>query len=165
MGVISNLLSGGAANIVKSVGDIADKYIRTKEEKDQFNLEVQKEIFSQSMQQQSMILENLKVAAADRDSARKLFAVNSSMQKILGYCAVFGFFVYAMFITYLYATGKEISSQGNLVIGIILGYLGGFATMPYVFSFGSSAGSQQKNMNFNDLIKKIGDPNNNPTQE
>lgn len=100
MGVISNLLSGGAANIVKSVGDIADKYIRTKEEKDQFNLEVQKEIFSQSMQQQSMILENLKVAAADRDSARKLFAVNSSMQKILGYCAVFGFFVYAMFITY-----------------------------------------------------------------
>jgi hypothetical protein len=79
---ITKLLSGGAKEIVDSVGGILDNVITNKEELAKAKLEADKEInrHIEMMATQSISVYELEVK--DRESARDMFKHSSQLQKI-----------------------------------------------------------------------------------
>lgn len=142
MGIISkigSLLSGGGGSLLDSVGKIADKYIRTGEEKDEFLLKT-KELMRKH-EADLIALDN-----EDRASARNMQAValaqNDRFSKRFVYYLA-GFWSLAG-VTYVFlATFTEIVNDG--IADTTLGFLMGTIVSTIInFFFGSSRSSQQK---------------------
>src|SRR5258708_23343659 len=71
MGFIQNLFSGGASQLVNSVGNVLDKVITTKGEKMQLDNEMKKADQQFELDMQNLSLEDKKAMLGDIDSARK----------------------------------------------------------------------------------------------
>lgn len=73
-GFLKNIIGGKGAEIIESVGNVADKFITTGQEKAEFNAEVQKEINRHVESMQSQANEELKIYLADTADARNMNA-------------------------------------------------------------------------------------------
>lgn len=82
MGVIGNIIANvtgkGAADIVTSVGNVADKFITTGQEKEEFKAEVQKEINRHIEAAAANATKNVEMHLADTANARDM---NSKLQE------------------------------------------------------------------------------------
>jgi hypothetical protein len=93
---------GKGDGIIKSIGDVADRFIQTKEEKAEFQLALRQA----EMDFKKLAMEAEEMYMKDRQSAREMYMKDSSLQKVfaivflVGYIAlsvamviiVFGFF-------------------------------------------------------------------------
>jgi hypothetical protein len=159
MSFISSLFSGGASQLVDSVGNVLDKVVTTKEEKMQLENELKKADFEFQIEMQKLGVEEKKLAYGDIDSARKREAdVQTSsnatkLSKNVSPILALGTVLLTFTLFYILIFRPDMCSNGQTkdVLIYILGVLSAILTQVYSFYFGSSQGSQAKNA----LIEKM----------
>jgi hypothetical protein len=152
MGFIQNLFSGGASQLVNSVGNVLDKVITTKGEKMQLDLELKKADHQFEIDMQNLSLEDKKAILGDIDSARKMNAavqespnatkLSKNVSPILalgGTLLCFALFGWLMFGDW----NSEEESKKEVVL-YVLGVLSGILSQVFSYYFGSSLGSAAK---------------------
>ena len=145
--VIKNLIGGKAADIVDSVGNVVDKFVQTKEEKEQARLEMTQvvnshlEVMEQELTKQMDIQQKENESARQREiqiaSSDKVPFINKVITPVLALIVVIGG-------GYIYKTAHT-SEERTIVISVIMLVLG--------YYFGSSIGSYNKQQQLDKMIK------------
>lgn len=151
MGFLQNLFSGGAGNLVDSVGKVLDNVVTTKEEKMQLDVELRKsemqfqlDMKKLSNEEQQMILGDIsnarqrEVQMMNSEHATKL---NRNLMPFMALGTIF--LVLALFFVLIF-TPSTIKSESKDIVMYILGVLSAVLTQVYSYYFGSSAGSAEK---------------------
>lgn len=145
--VIKNLIGGKAADIVDSVGNVVDRFVQTKEEKEAAQLEMTKVINTHLQLMEAEVTKQLDIQQKENESARqreiqivtsdKVPYINKIITPILALLVVIGG-------GYIYKTAHS-SEERTIVISVIMLVLG--------YYFGSSIGSHLKQERLDKLIK------------
>ena len=152
MGFISDLFSGGASQLVDSIGNTLDKITTTKEEKLQLELEIKKAETQYQLEVQKLSVEEKRLVYQDVDSARHMAtevqtSSNSTKlsKNIASYLAI-GTTLLTFFLFYILIFKNEVIKPDTKdVVVYILGVLSAIVTQIFSFYFGSSQGSADKN--------------------
>jgi hypothetical protein len=159
MGFIQNLFSGGASQLVNSVGNVLDKLITTKGEKMQLDNEMKKADHQFELDMQNLSLEDKKAVFGDIDSARKhdsdiqsnpnasKLAKNVSPILALGGTLL----CFALFGWLMFGNWNPADTSKKEIVLYVLGVLSGILTQVFSYYFGSSQGSAAKT----DLIHEM----------
>jgi hypothetical protein len=157
-GFIGKLLSGGVGDIVDKVASAADKFIRTKEEKDAFELELLKT--KADIELKTATLEKdinemyLKDTSNARDNNAKIqeTANASWMAKNIAYILdiVFTTAFIAMLFVIIY---KQVPETNKELFYTSFGLLGGYVSQILGFHRGTSKGSEEKSKELKELNK------------
>ena len=148
--ILSKIVSGSAGSIIDSVGNVADKFITTGQEKAEFKAEVEKEI--------NRHLEAITTAAnTEMESARNrevLIATSTAaplINKIITPLIALGVIglTFALFYMVMF---KSWGTEKDVVI-YILGVLSAVTTQIIAYYFGSSSGSKEKSDQLKNLMK------------
>lgn len=99
MSWLSDLIGGSAGEIIESVGNVADKFITTEEDREEWKVK-EKELLLKFKRLEIQAEEAL---LSDKQSARDMYEKDSSLQKIFaimflgGYISLTGFILYVIF--------------------------------------------------------------------
>ena len=152
MGFIQNLFSGGASQLINSVGNVLDKVVTTKGEKMQLELETKKADHQFELDMQNLSLDDKKAMLGDIDSARKhdsdiqsspntsKLAKNVSPILALGGTLL----TFALFGWLMFGSWNAADTSKKEIILYVLGVLSGILTQVFSYYFGSSQGSAAK---------------------
>jgi hypothetical protein len=162
MSFIADLFSGGAGNLVNSVGNVLDKVITTKGEKMQLDNEIRKaemqfqtDMAKLSVEEKEHVYmdiasaRNTSVTIQTSPNASKLSKNTSSMLAMGATVLTFGLFYILLFQQHML-----IKNDTKDVVVYILGVLSAILTQIFSFFFGSSLGSVEKNKMISDLYNK-----------
>ena len=148
-GFLANLIGGKTADIVESVGNVADKFITTGQEKEEFKAEIAKEVNRHNETLLAEANKEFETVVKDMESARNreiqiaTSEVAPKINKIIG--AVLALFVTFGFFTLLtIACFHGFPPANATVLNIMLGALGTGFGMVLSYYFGSSVGSKSK---------------------
>jgi len=157
-GIVSKIAGDKAADIVTSVGNVADKFITTGQEKEEFKAEVQKEINRHLEEMTKAQNSELELILKDVDSARnrevqvatseKAPLINKIIQPILAIALILLAFV--MFYSVMF---KQLGAEKDIVI-YVLGVLSAVVTQTISYYFGSSVGSRNKQDQIDKFLQK-----------
>ena len=158
-GIVSKIAGDKAADIVTSVGNVADKFITTGQEKEEFKAEVQKEVNRHIEAMATAQNSELETLMKDMDSARnreiqiatsdKAPMINKIIQPILALLLLGSCFV--MWYTILF---KDIPQEKEMLVAGIVGSLTTIAMGVVGYYFGSSIGSRNKQDQLDKMINK-----------
>ena len=159
MGFIQNLFSGGASQVIDSVGNVLDKVVTTKSEKLQLELELKKADHQFELDTQNLALEDID-SARKRDSDVQASANASTLAKNVSPILALGgvFLTFALFALLMFGTWNPEDTHKKEIVLYVLGVLSGILTQVFSYYFGSSLGSKAKtdiiqNMNENMAAK------------
>jgi len=157
-GIVSKIAGDKAADIVTSVGNVADKFITTGQEKEEFKAEVQKEVNRHLEEMTKAQNTELELILKDVDSARnrevqvatseKAPLINKIIQPILAIALILLAFV--MFYAVMF---KQLGAEKDIVI-YVLGVLSAVVTQTISYYFGSSVGSRNKQDQIDKFLQK-----------
>lgn len=157
-GIVSKIAGDKAADIVTSVGNVADKFITTGQEKEEFKAEVQKEVNRHLEEMTKAQNSELELILKDVDSARnrevqvatsdKAPLINKIIQPILAIALILLAFV--MFYAVMF---KQLGAEKDIVI-YVLGVLSAVVTQTISYYFGSSVGSRNKQDQIDKFLQK-----------
>lgn len=158
-GIVSKIAGDKAADIVTSVGNVADKFITTGQEKEEFKAEVQKEV-NRHLEEMTKAQNNeLELILKDVDSARnreiqvatseKAPLINKIIQPVLALLLLGSCFV--MWYTILF---KDIPAEKEMLVAGIVGSLTTIAMGVVGYYFGSSIGSRNKQDQIDKFLQK-----------
>lgn len=163
MGVIASIIgkvtSQGAANIVESVGNVADKFITTGQEKEEFKAEVQKEVNRHIEAMASAQNTELETLMKDMDSARDM---NSRIQesdkaswlsKNIAYL-IDCVFVVAFILMLVLIFNKAVPESNKELFYTGFGLLGANVSTILNFHRGTSIGSERKQKQIDKIMQK-----------
>ena len=156
--VIKNLIGGKAADIVDSVGNVVDKFVQTKEEKDAAKLELTKVMNEhlQAMEQEATKQLEQQVKEMDSARSREVQIATSEkaplLNKIILPILAIGVVVLTFTLFYLIMF-KGVTGVEKDILVFVLGALTGYVGMILSYFFGSSAGSAQKQSQIEKIIK------------
>lgn len=158
-GFLKNLISGKGSDIIESVGNVADKFITTGQEKAEFNAELQKEVnrhvetlISESNNELQMYLSdvansremNTKIQESDKASwLSKNIAYMIDALLILSFIAM----LIMIFNRVVPESNKELFYTG-------FGLLGGYVGTVINFHRGTSKGSENKQRQLDKISDK-----------
>lgn len=153
MDILKNLLSGGAANLVSSVGKALDDVITSKEEKLHYDLELKKAEMQYTTDVKKLAVEEKKLVLADVGSARQMAtAVQTStaapwlVKNISPLLAVLTTLItFVLFYLIIFRDDTKAIKENKEIVLYILGALSAIVTQIFSFYFGSSTGSSTKN--------------------
>lgn len=159
MGFLNDIITGGAATLIKTVGDSVKQFVTTDKDRAEIDLKVQ-ELVSKHMQNMTTLAQQeLDTQMKEMDSARnreiKLnesvsagwLSKNTSSLLALGTVLLtFGLLAFMMF-------GNWPKEKENIMFAV-LGFLGGAATSVLSYFFGSSVSSAKKDETIN-MMKKV----------
>lgn len=142
---IGSIFSGGAGDLIESVGSVADKFITTGQEKAEFKAAVAKAIRDHELALQDQALKAYEAEVKDRDSARQREAAIAKSGKMdfmmiltgLVGLAAFGFMLYVL--AYL-----EIPEQNRDLFIHAVGIVEGVVISIFAYYFGTSKSSNDK---------------------
>lgn len=162
MGFIKDLLSGGAGNLVDTVGTALDKLTTSKEEKMQLELEMKKADLQFQVDIKKLTLEEQKIAMGEMESARTrevTLASSPYATKLAKNVAPFlalgtTFLTFTLFAFILFA---KVNNDKKETIFYILGVLSAIVTQIFSYYFGSSLGSASKDHSIQNMISKGAD--------
>ena len=156
--VIKNLIGGKAADIVDSVGNVVDKFVQTKEEKDAAKLELTKVMNEHLQAMEQEATKQLEQQVKEMDSARqrelqiaisdKAPTLNKIITPILAIVIIGLTFILFYLIMFKGVTGVE-----KDILVFVLGALTGYVGMVLSYYFGSSIGSAHKQNQIEKMIK------------
>lgn len=156
--VIKNLIGGKAADIVDSVGNVVDRFVQTKEEKEAAQLEMTKIINTHLELMEQEATKQMDQQIKEMDSARnrelqiavsdKAPMLNKLITPILALTITGLTFVLFYMIMFRGVNGVE-----KDILVFVLGALTGYVGMVLSYYFGSSLGSHQKQERLDKLIK------------
>ncbi len=155
--LFQKIFSGGAGQIVESLGNVVDKFVQTKEEKDAANLELRKVISEELKAMEIEHTKQLEVYQKEMESARnreiqiataeKAPLLNKIVTPILALTVVA-----LTFILFYMLMFKQVGNEKDIII-YVLGVLSAVCTQIISYYFGSSQGSAQKQNQLDKLIK------------
>lgn len=161
MSFLSNLFSGAAGELVKSVGNVVDNVVTTKEEKMQIEQEIKKADLQYQLEEKKLGFLEKQAIYDDISGARKMNVEvqNSSSASWLSknvspLLAILTTVITFALFGYLMLNHEEIPPLRRDIILYILGVLSATLTQIYSYYFGSSAGSAEKNKMLESLGKK-----------
>jgi hypothetical protein len=151
MSILSDLLTGGASQLVDSVGNTLDKLITSKGEKMQFDNEIRKAELDYQIQIKTLAVTEQKQVFDDINSARVRDAavqtsghstrLSKNVSPILALgTTLIGFTLFFVLIFYK----EDLPNEKVNIILYILGVLSAIITQIFSFYFGSSMGSSAK---------------------
>lgn len=155
--LFQKIFSGGAGQIVESVGNVVDKFVQTKEEKEAANLELRKVVSEELKAMEIEHTKQLEVYQKEMESARnreiqiataeKAPLLNKIVTPILALTVVA-----LTFILFYMLMFKQVGNEKDIII-YVLGVLSAVCTQIISYYFGSSQGSAQKQNQLDKLIK------------
>lgn len=158
-GFISKLFAGGIGEAVEKVGNIADKFIQTKEEKDAFSLELLKAKADIELKTAEISKDIDEMYLKDAQSARDSFVriqesenaswLAKNIIPLLTLVVTVGFFSMLG-----YMLKWTVPQSNERVMDILLGSLGTAWITMVGFYFGSSKSSEAKTTQINKMINK-----------
>lgn len=159
MNFLKNFFAGKGSEIITSVGEVADKFITTKHEKDQFNAEVQDKLNAHIATMEAEATKQIEATMKDMESARNReiqIAVADKaplINKIVTPVLALGLIVltFTMFYMVLF---KEIKGMEKDIVIYILGVLSAVTTQVCSYYFGSSMGSKNSGDTLRKLLEK-----------
>ena len=146
LGAIKGIMKGG--EIVKTVGDVVDNLITSKEEKEQLKIELQKVIYAHEEVIEKEITTRYEIEVKDRDGARKRETDIATSEKaplinkiispllallILGSC----------FVMWYIILFKDIPKEKEIIVAGIVGSLTTLSMAVVSYYFGSSKDRQR----------------------
>lgn len=154
---LGSLFSGGASEIIKTVGDTVDKFITTKSEKEQLNIELQKVIIAHEEKMADLTQAELNAYLADSQSARDTYSkieesenaswLSKNILPILALTITIGFFGLL-----IYMFGNTVPKDNERILDIMLGSLGTAWVTVVSFFFGSSMSSHAKDTTLRSIV-------------
>ena len=157
--IIGKVTSTGAANIVESVGNVADKFITTGQEKEEFKAEVTKEVNRHIEAMASAQNAELETLMKDMDSARDM---NSRIQdsdkaswlsKNIAYI-IDCVFVVAFILMLIMIFNKAVPESNKELFYTGFGLLGANVSTILNFHRGTSIGSERKQKQIDKIMQK-----------
>lgn len=157
--IIGKVTSQGAANIVESVGNVADKFITTGQEKEEFKAEVQKEVNRHIEAMATAQNTELETLMKDMDSARDM---NSRIQesdkaswlsKNIAYI-IDCVFVVAFILMLVMIFNKAVPESNKELFYTGFGLLGANVSTILNFHRGTSIGSERKQKQLEKITSK-----------
>jgi hypothetical protein len=151
MSILSDLLAGGASQLVDSVGNTLDKVITTKGEKMQLDNEMQKaeqdyqiQLKTLSVTEQKQVFDDIN-SARQRDSTVQTSANATKFSKNVSPILALGttLFAFILFFILIFYKDQLTEEKVNIIL-YILGVLSAIVTQIFSFYFGSSMGSSDK---------------------
>lgn len=148
--IIGKIVSGSAGSIVDSVGNVADKFIQTKEEKEEFRQLSEKEInrhleaITTAANTEMESARNREVEIATSEHAPLINKIITPLIALGVIGLTFALFYMVMF--------KSWGTEKDVVI-YILGVLSAVTTQIIAYYFGSSSGSKEKSDQLKSLMK------------
>jgi hypothetical protein len=151
MSILSDLLAGGASQLIDSVGNTLDKVITTKGEKMQFDNEMRKAEQDYQLQMKTLAVTEQKQVFDDINSARNRDATvqtsghSTKLSKNVSPILAMGttLFAFALFFILIFYKEQLTDEKVNIIL-YILGVLSAIVTQIFSFYFGSSMGSSAK---------------------
>lgn len=157
--IIGKVTSTGAANIVESVGNVADKFITTGQEKEEFKEEVAKEVNRHIEAMAAAQNSELETMMKDMDSARDM---NSRIQesdkaswlsKNIAYI-IDCVFVVAFILMLVMIFNKAVPESNKELFYTGFGLLGANVSTILNFHRGTSIGSERKQKQIDKIMHK-----------
>ena len=156
-GFLQKIFTGGASQVIDSVSNVVDKFVQTKEEKAEAQLELQKVINSHLEVMEQEATKQLEIQQKEMESARnreiqiavadKAPLINKIVTPILALSVVA-----LTFILFYILMFKQVGNEKDIII-YVLGVLSAVCTQVVSYYFGSSQGSAQKQSQIDKLIK------------
>lgn len=158
MGVLSKIFSGGATELVKTVGGVIDNLTTSKEEKELAKLELQKEINRNIEALQIASLKEIELQNAEMNSARnrEILIATSEKAPLLNkiQTPILALFITAGFFGLLaYMLKHDVPASNKDILNVMLGSLGTAWITVVGYFFGSSQGSRNKEETIKKLMK------------
>lgn len=147
--VIKNVISGQGGNLVESLGNVADKFIQTPEEKQAFKIEIEKEINRHNEKIEELALEGEKELLKDTQSARESnVKIQESdkaswLAKNVGYLLDI-FFPIVLAIVLIMIFNNAVPEENKEIFYMLAGLLGGYVSQVINFHRGTSRSSESK---------------------
>jgi ABC-type siderophore export system fused ATPase/permease subunit len=155
--IFQKIFTGGASQVIDSVSNVVDKFVQTKEEKAEAQLELQKVINSHLEVMEQEATKQLEIQQKEMESARnreiqiavadKAPLINKIVTPILALSVVA-----LTFILFYILMFKQVGNEKDIII-YVLGVLSAVCTQVVSYYFGSSQGSAQKQSQIDKLIK------------
>jgi len=156
--VIKNLIGGKAADIVDSVGNVVDRFVQTKEEKEQAKFEMEKMINTHLELMEQEATKQMEQQIKEMDSARNReiqIAISDKaplISKVI--TPILALTITALtFILFYMIMFKGVKGVEKDILVFVLGALTGYVGMVLSFYFGSSIGSHQKQERLDKMLK------------
>lgn len=156
--VIKNLIGGKAADIVDSVGNVVDKFVQTKEEKEQAKFEMEKMINTHLELMEQETTKQMEQQIKEMDSARNRelqIAISDKaplISKVI--TPILALTITALtFILFYMIMFKGVKGVEKDILVFVLGALTGYVGMVLSYYFGSSIGSHQKQERLDKMLK------------
>jgi len=146
--IIEQLIGGGLKGILDGGASIIEKFVPDPNMKQEALLELKK----LDIQAQQAVMDAEKSRLADVDSARKMYATDNRIQKILALLFTVSFFAFMVFILFLMKSVELAPDQTNLIFAMF-GAVSGIMVTIIGFYFGSSKSSHDKDETMNAVVK------------
>lgn len=156
-GFLQKIFTGGASQVIDSVSNVIDKFVQTKEEKAEAQLELQKVINSNLEVMEQEATKQLEIQQKEMDSARnreiqiavadKAPLINKIVTPILALSVIA--LTFALFYILMF---KQVGAEKDIII-YVLGVLSAVCTQVISYYFGSSQGSAQKQSQIDKFLK------------
>ena len=145
LGILAKIGSILGSDPITKIADLADRFIQTKEEKDEFLLQVEqnRDTFNKGL---------LDIEAADRKNARSRqiemakAGASDFMHSVVGIVGMVAF----LSVIYL---GIFVEIADKATFNLILGNVMGISATIFAFYFGSSKSSSEKQKNITEMIQ------------
>jgi hypothetical protein len=156
-GFLKNIFAGGAGELVKSIGDAADKIFTSKEEKAAFLQAAASEINRNMEKMQELATQETEALLKDNDSARNRETQIATsehaplLNKVVTPILALGIIILTFTLFYM-VMFKALGAEKDIVI-YILGVLSAVVTQIISYYFGSSQGSANKQKQLESMMK------------
>jgi ABC-type siderophore export system fused ATPase/permease subunit len=155
--IFQKIFSGGAGDLVDKVAGAVDRFVQTKEEKAEAQIELQKVINSHLEVMEQEATKQLEIQQKEMESARnreiqiavadKAPLLNKIITPILALAVVT-----LTFILFYILMFREVGNEKDIII-YVLGVLSAVCTQVISYYFGSSQGSAQKQTQIDKFLK------------
>jgi ABC-type siderophore export system fused ATPase/permease subunit len=155
--IFQKIFSGGAGELVDKVAGAVDRFVQTKEEKAEAQIELQKVINSHLEVMEQEATKQMEIQQKEMDSARnreiqiavaeKAPLLNKIITPILALAVVT-----LTFILFYILMFREVGNEKDIII-YVLGVLSAVCTQVISYYFGSSQGSAQKQSQIDKFLK------------
>lgn len=159
MGILSNIFSGGASDLVKSVGGVIDNLVTSTQEKEAAKLELQKEINRHMESVESETTKRYEAELKDMSDARNREIqivtsehsplLNKIIQPVLALLILGSCFLMWYIILF-----KDIPKEKETLVAGIVGSLTTLSMGVVSYFFGSSTGSAAKQKQLDNMMNK-----------
>jgi ABC-type siderophore export system fused ATPase/permease subunit len=155
--IFQKIFSGGAGDLIDKVAGAVDRFVQTKEEKAEAQIELQKVINSHLEVMEQEATKQMEIQQKEMDSARnreiqiavadKAPLLNKIVTPILALSVIA--LTFALFYILMF---KQVGTEKDIII-YVLGVLSAVCTQVISYYFGSSQGSAQKQSQIDKFLK------------